>query len=92
MASDVSQREILAGLRWPDPKQRLREEAQAAQSLTPGERLHRAAALHRVCLELAASAGNLEAAQRYYEWREMQWRQRILEAVRLYERRRAAHR
>jgi hypothetical protein len=91
MTRDASQREILAGLRWPDPRRRLEEEAQAVQSLTPTERLHRVAALRRVCLELAASAGNLEAAQRYYDWRESQWRERIRQAVRLYERKRAAH-
>jgi hypothetical protein len=90
MGGKASQREVLARIPWPDRRERLKEEAEAVRSLTPTERLHRIAALRRLCLELAASAGNLEAVQRYYDWREAQWRERIREVIRLYEHRQTA--
>lgn len=87
MDGRMKQREILEKLRWPDRKQRLEEEARLARGMTPAERFDRADALSRLCWELAASAGNLEAAKRYREWREAQWRERIREVIRQYERR-----
>lgn len=87
----MNQREILNGLRWPDRKQRLREHAGAAQAMTPTERLERVDALSRLCLELAAAAGNLEAAQRHREHRKAEWRRRIGEVIRQYERRSAGN-
>ena len=91
MGGDASQREILERLRWPDRRQRLEEQARLAQALTPTERLERVDALTRLCLELAGAAGNLEAARRYREWREAQWRQSIREVIRQYERRQLGH-
>ncbi len=87
MGGSASQREILARLPWPDRQQHLREDAEAARALTPTERLQRAAALTDLCLELAAAGDNVGAAERYRHWREAQWRERIREVVRLYERR-----
>ncbi len=90
MSDAASQREVLANIHWPSPAQRMKEEALAARGLTATERLRRVAALRRLCLELAAAGGNLDAVQRYHEWREAQWRERIHEVVRLYERRRGS--
>ncbi|MBI4581477.1 MAG: hypothetical protein HY718_17375 [Planctomycetes bacterium] len=92
MNADASQREILESLRWPDRGRRLREQARLAQAMTPAERLARVAGLTRLCLELAAAAGNLEATKRYRTWRETQWRQSMREAIELYERRQRGQR
>ncbi len=87
MDANLNQCEILEKLRWPDRRQRLAEEARLAQDMTPTERFERVDALSRLCWELAAGAGNLEAAKRYREWKEVQWRERIREVIRQYERR-----
>lgn len=86
MDDGVNQREVLAKLRWPDRRQRLAEQIKLAQAMTPSERLQRVGELTRLCLELAAAAGNLEAAKRYREWREARWRQSIREVIEQYER------
>jgi hypothetical protein len=85
MNGSSSQREILESLHWPDGKQRLQEQAQDARNLNPTERLLRVGALSRLCHELAAAAGNLDAAQRDRDRRESQWRDRIHEVIRQYE-------
>ena len=87
MSGDLSQREILEKLRWPDRKERLAEEARMAWAMTPAERFDRVDAISRLCWELAAAAGNLGAVERYRQWRHAQWRERIQEVIRQYERR-----
>jgi len=91
MNEQQNQLEFLASLKWPDRRQRLEEQARIARSLTPDERLLRVDALSRLCLALARSAGNLEAARRYREWREAQWRRRIREVIRHDERTRSGN-
>lgn len=92
MPEDVNQREILEKLRWPDRKETLAEQVRAALALTPTQRLDRVEELRRLCLAMATAAGNLEAAKRYREWREAEWRKSIQEAIRLYEQRSAVQR
>lgn len=92
MSADPSQREILERLRWPSRRERVLEQARLVRTMTPAERLQRVAALTRLCMELAAAAGNVEAARRYREWRETQWRRSIREVIRLYERKRIGQR
>lgn len=91
MHTQATQRDILERLPWPVRHQRLQDQVRAALALTPTQRLERVGELTRLCLELAAAAGNLDAARQYRERREAEWRGRIREVIRQYEQRQIQH-